>query len=107
MAFKRLFKFHPRITGRVSCGPAGCGNFHETKKTRASISTLQIGGIEVKKAPKSKSRSSSLRSRSRARNIFRTGKNIKKAGHNVDQLNRLSAAIHRDVEGYKITCNAI
>jgi CubicO group peptidase (beta-lactamase class C family) len=68
------------------------------KKNRASISTLQIGGIEVKKAPKSKSRSSSLKSRSQARNTFRTGKNIKKAGLNVDQLNRLSAAIHRDVE---------
>ena len=52
----------------------------------------------MKTTPKSKPRSSSLRSRSQARNASRTGKNIKKAGLNVDQLHRLSAAIHRDVE---------
>jgi CubicO group peptidase (beta-lactamase class C family) len=52
----------------------------------------------VKTTPKSKPRSSSLRSRSQARNASRTGKNIKKAGLNVDQLHRLSTAIHRDVE---------
>jgi CubicO group peptidase (beta-lactamase class C family) len=52
----------------------------------------------VKTTPKSKSRSSSLRSKSQARNASRTGKNTKKAGLNADQLHRLSAAIHRDVE---------
>jgi CubicO group peptidase (beta-lactamase class C family) len=52
----------------------------------------------VKTTPKSKPRSSSLRSRSQARNASRTGKNLKKAGLNIDQLHRLSAAINRDVE---------
>ena len=52
----------------------------------------------MKTTPKSKPRSSSLRSRSQARNASRTGKNTKKAGLNVDQLHRLSTAIHRDVE---------
>jgi CubicO group peptidase (beta-lactamase class C family) len=52
----------------------------------------------VKKTPKSKPQTNSLRSESHARNASQTGKNIKKAGLNVDQLNRLSAAIHRDVE---------
>jgi len=52
----------------------------------------------VKKTPKSRVQSSSLRSESQARNASRTGKSIKKAGLNVDQLNRLSAAIHQDVE---------
>jgi CubicO group peptidase (beta-lactamase class C family) len=52
----------------------------------------------VKITPKPKPRSSSLRSRSQAKNASRTGKNTKKAGLNVDQLHRLSAAIHRDVE---------
>jgi CubicO group peptidase (beta-lactamase class C family) len=51
----------------------------------------------VKTTPKSKPRSSSLRSRSQARNASRTRKNTKKAGLNLDQLQRLSAAIHRDV----------
>jgi CubicO group peptidase (beta-lactamase class C family) len=54
----------------------------------------------VKTTPKSKPRSSSLRSRSHARNASRTGKNTKKAGLNLDQLQRLSAAIHRDVEAH-------
>jgi CubicO group peptidase (beta-lactamase class C family) len=52
----------------------------------------------VKTTPKSKPRSRSLRSINQARNSSQTGKNIKKAGLNVDQLHRLSAAIHRDVE---------
>jgi CubicO group peptidase (beta-lactamase class C family) len=59
---------------------------------------LHIGGIEVKKTRKSKSQSSSLRSESQAKIASQTGKNNKKAGLNIDQLNRLSAAIHRDVE---------
>ena len=62
------------------------------------MSTLGIGGIEVKKTPKSKPQSNSLRSESHARNASKRGNNIKKARFNVDQLNRLSEAIHRDVE---------
>jgi CubicO group peptidase (beta-lactamase class C family) len=53
----------------------------------------------VKKTPKSKPQSSSRRLGSQSRNASRTGEDIKKAGLNVDQLKRLSAAIHRDVEG--------
>jgi len=51
----------------------------------------------VKRTPKSKTQSSSRRSGSQARNAPQTGKSIKKAGLNGDQLNRLSAAIHGDV----------
>ena len=52
----------------------------------------------MKETPMPKSQGSSLRSGRQARNASRTGKDIKKAGLNVDQLNRLSAAIQRDVE---------
>ena len=52
----------------------------------------------MRETPNSKSQSSSLRTGKQARNASRTGKDIKKAGLNVDQLNRLSAAIQRDVE---------
>jgi CubicO group peptidase (beta-lactamase class C family) len=52
----------------------------------------------VKETPRSKSQSSSQRAARQARNASQTGKNMRKAGLNVDQLNRLSAAIHGDVE---------
>jgi CubicO group peptidase (beta-lactamase class C family) len=52
----------------------------------------------VKKTPKSKPQSSSQRSGERASNTSRTREDIKKAGLNIDQLNRLSETIHRDVE---------
>jgi CubicO group peptidase (beta-lactamase class C family) len=68
------------------------------RKISASISTLHLGGIDVKRTPKSKSQSSSQRSGGRARNASRTRENLKKAGLNIDQLNRLSDTIHRDVE---------
>jgi CubicO group peptidase (beta-lactamase class C family) len=56
------------------------------------ISSLNIRGVAVKKMLKPKPRSSSQRSGGRP------GEDLKKAGLNIDQLNRLSAAIHRDVE---------
>ena len=59
---------------------------------------MHIGGIDVKKTPKSKPQSRSQRSAGRARNASRTRENLKKAGLNIDQLNRLSETIHRDVE---------
>jgi CubicO group peptidase (beta-lactamase class C family) len=52
----------------------------------------------VNKTAKSKPQSSSLKSRSQARKASRTGRSIKRAGIDVDRLNRLSEAIHRDVE---------
>jgi CubicO group peptidase (beta-lactamase class C family) len=52
----------------------------------------------VKKTPKSKPQSSSPRSAGRARNASQTGEDPQKAGLNIDQLNRLSETIHRDVE---------
>jgi CubicO group peptidase (beta-lactamase class C family) len=52
----------------------------------------------VKKMPKSKPQSSSLRSGSQERNASGTREELKKAGLNSEQLNRISATIHRDVE---------
>jgi CubicO group peptidase (beta-lactamase class C family) len=52
----------------------------------------------VKKATESKLQSRSKKPGEQARNASRTGNNFKKAGLNIDQLNRLSATIHRDVE---------
>ena len=52
----------------------------------------------MKKTPKSRPQSSSLIRAGRARNASRTREALKKAGLNIDQLNRLSEAIHRDVE---------
>jgi CubicO group peptidase (beta-lactamase class C family) len=57
----------------------------------------QIGGIAVKETPKSNSPSSSLKSENQASYKSQNPQSIKMAGLNVDQLNRLSAAIHRDV----------
>jgi CubicO group peptidase (beta-lactamase class C family) len=52
----------------------------------------------VKKTPKSRLQSSSLRSAGLARNASRTREALKKAGLNIYQLNRLSESIHQDVE---------
>ncbi len=52
----------------------------------------------MKKTPKSKPQNSSQRSGSRASKASRNEKNLKKAGLSIDQLNRLSDTIHRDVE---------
>jgi CubicO group peptidase (beta-lactamase class C family) len=59
---------------------------------------LYIGGIDVKKAPESKPKSCLQKPEGRAKNASRTGEVLKKAGLNIDQLNRLSATIHRDVD---------
>ena len=52
----------------------------------------------MKKTPKSEPESSSQRSGDRASNASRTREDLQKAGLNIDQLNRLSETIHRDVE---------
>ncbi len=52
----------------------------------------------MKKTPKSKPQSNSQRLGGRTRNASRTREGLKKAGLNMDQLNRLSETIHRDVE---------
>jgi CubicO group peptidase (beta-lactamase class C family) len=52
----------------------------------------------VKKTTGPKSRRIVQRPVGRAKNASRTGEYLKKAGLNIDQLNRLSATIYRDVE---------
>jgi CubicO group peptidase (beta-lactamase class C family) len=56
------------------------------------------GGIEMKKATEFRPQRRSQKSGDRTRKASRTGKSLKKAGLNIDQLNRLSAAVHRDVD---------
>jgi CubicO group peptidase (beta-lactamase class C family) len=60
--------------------------------------SAHVGGIDVKKTPKSKIRTGSKSSGSRSGNAVRNGKTLERAGLSLDRLNRLSAAIHRDVE---------
>jgi CubicO group peptidase (beta-lactamase class C family) len=62
------------------------------------VSALFIGGIDMKKTPELRPKSCSQRPEDRARNASRTGEDLKKAGLNIAQLNRLSATIHRDVD---------
>jgi CubicO group peptidase (beta-lactamase class C family) len=57
-----------------------------------------IGGIDVKRTTDIKFLSRTQKPGSQARKESRSGKDLKMAGLNIDQLDRIPAAIHRDVE---------
>jgi CubicO group peptidase (beta-lactamase class C family) len=62
----------------------------------ANVSDV-IGGIDVKRTTDVKFLSSPQKPGSQAKKELRNGKGLKMAGLNIDQLDRITAAIHRDV----------